>query len=521
MTVPVAPSRQRQAGNLGGRGRHRLLAFLLALIALAGAAPHAVAAHAKDATKDAAASCPAPNATPIAPDDIHGVVSRVQIAPKVGKAFQYSVQPDLMNLDLDIWMRSMEAVGVNIAEIHLQPIAMLANDQKISDSEWDAYIDAAFIPHEKRSPEQRDAYKAMRGRIGALNGVAGITPEQQSKILIAFLDRLEALKKSGRICGNVQFLLEQRRWFPNPRRWDDKFDNVAMYAKTVADFVNKAKDAGLGHWLAGVILTEHTNTDMNQLLPITVDIAAHINDMTDGWLKSHFMAAAGGGFGDQFNGIDAAVCPATDSRHRFSCTPGEPLDFFKLISAQTGTFAFAYKLFNWRTAPTPPNYCTAHLTGCDPRNMTAANWADYLSDSENGLGFKDLVTAVSKNAQRYPHAANVIFIGNSSDSLFRMVEQRQTPSGTRLVAKPELQGLTTIFQDASHKGGGWSGSVFMEPYGDLDRQADPDHMPQDAGLYLYFRDYSPFDFQGGSSVYTNPESQAYWHAWPKLPPQAP
>jgi hypothetical protein len=484
---------------------------LTAILVLLGGAP-----------ARAALNCPSPNATPIAPNDILGVVSRVETNPKIGRSIQYTVQPNLENLDLAEWMRNIEKAGANIAQINLQPIAVMAREQAISDSDWDAYIAAAFEPHERQGPEQRAAYKAMRDRIGARNGAAGITPDQQTKLLIAFLSRLEALKESGRICGNVQFIVGERRWFPVGRPWNDKFNNETMYARTVGNFINTAKSLGLDHWLAGVFFPEHTNTDMNQLLPITVGITARINGLTGNWLKSHLMVLAGGGFGNQFNGIDTVVCPDSDSRHPFSCKPGSPFDFFGLISEQTGTFAFAYKAFNWQTAPTPGQYCTARAaTKCDPRQMSVADWTDYLGSSRGGLGFGDLAAFVNRNAARWPRAANVIFVGNSSDSLFRMVEVQPGPSGDHLVATPQLIALANLFQDAARGGGGWSGHFFMDPYGDTDRQVDPDHMSMDNGSYLFFVDYSPFDFQGNAAIHANPQTQAFWRAWPKLTPQSP
>jgi hypothetical protein len=493
--------------------RHPMRRAALALLAiplLLGGAP-----------ARAALNCQSPNATPIAPNDIIGVVSRVETNPKIGRSIQYTVQPNLENLDLAEWMRNIEKAGANIAQINLQPIAVMAREQAISDSDWDAYIAAAFEPHERQGPEQRAAYTAMRDRIAARNGATGITPDQQTKLLIAFLSRLEALKKDGRICGNVQFIVGERRWFPIGRVWNDKFNNETMYARTVGDFINTAKAAGLDRWLAGIFFPEHTNTDMNQLLPITIGITARINGLTGNWLKSHLMVLAGGGFGNQFNGIDTVVCPETDPRHQFSCKPGSPLDFFDLISEQTGTFAFAYKAFNWETAPTPGQYCAARSTKCDPRQMAIADWTDYLGNSTGGLGFSDLAALVNRNAARWPRAANVIFVGNASDSLFRMVEVQPGPTGDHLVATPQLIALANLFQDAARGGGGWSGHFFMDPYGDTDRQVDQDHMSMDNGSYLFFVDYSPFDFRGDAAIHANPQTQAFWRAWPKLPPQSP
>ena len=118
------------------------------------------------------------------------------------------------------------------------------------------------------------------------------------------------------------------------------------------------------------------------------------------------MGMAGGGFGDQFNGIDKVVCPAgaaqSGSGYQFTCKPGEPLDFFRLISQETGTFAFAYKFFNWRTAPTPASYCN----GCDPQNMSVINWAGYLAWVVGFvIGILPLISATPDSIKMYDQPA--------------------------------------------------------------------------------------------------------------------
>jgi hypothetical protein len=473
-------------------------------------------------------ACTAPNAQPIAPNDMHGVVSRIQINPKAGRSLAYTVQPALEDQDVGPWMRRLEEAGANMAQLFIQPADTMAAAEVIGHDEWSAYIDAALVPSHDRTQAQQDTYKKIRQRIAMQNGVKGITPDQQNQVLLAFLRQLETLKKDGKICGNIQFIVVERRWFPTAagpmaRALGKQLSSETVYARTMADFVNKAGMEGLDHWLAGILVAEHTNTDMNQVLPIAVDLAVRINGLTQGWLHSHFMAMAGGGFGDQFNGIGDVVCPEgadrPDGAYQFTCKPGQPLDFFSLISKQTGTFAFAYKLFNWKTAPTPPSYCAAHIAACDPRNMTVANWTDYLSDSSHGLGFSDLAAFIGKNAASYPSAANVIFIGNASDSIFRMADAVSGPSGNTLLPRPALTALATLFQNASHNGGGWLGRMFMDAYGDQDRLNDDSHMSIDNGSYLFYVDHSPYDFTGTGTVTPNPQSQAFWRSWPQLPTQ--
>jgi hypothetical protein len=495
-------------------------AFCLALAALLCGRPTLAA------DQGAPLNCPASNAEPIAPNEVHGIVTRPQINPKVARSMAYTVHPVLEDQDLAAWMRRLEEAGVNIAELFLLPGDRLSAESVISASDWQGYIDAALIPRSERTASQKDVYKTIRDRIAARNGVKSVTVEQQDQILLALLERLEALKNMGRICGNVQFVVVERRWFPtmpdpaNSQSRNKRLDSEVIYAQTMASFVNKAIENRLGHWLAGILFTEHTNTDMGQILPITMDLAFRINGLTHNWLRTHLMIAAGGGFGDQFNGIDNASCPSDgdkpDSGYQFTCRPGQPLDFFNVISQQAGSFAFGYKLFNWKTAPTPASYCQSHGAGCDPRNMTQSDWTDYLNDHDHGLGFGDLASFVNRNAASYPHAANVIFIGNASDSLYKQVDVVSDRSGDHLVPSSSLMALAALFQDAARKGGGWSGRLFMDAYGDQDRLVGDSHTTDNGG-YIFYADHSPFDFTGSGNVSANPQSQAFWRAWPQLP----
>jgi len=503
--------------------RRRIL-MTLGIAAMCGgpAALYAVGASGKSL------SCPAANPQPIMPDSVHGIVTRTQINPKAGRSIALSVHPAMQDQDLATWMRQIEEVGVNMAELILVPNDHLAAQEAISVGDWQAYAEAALLPFSERTPAQQARLKSIRDRIAAKNGVKDVTPAQQDQVLLAFLKRLEALKAAGQICGNVQFIVVLRRWFPtatdpsNRRATEKRLSSEEVYARTVADLINAAGEDHLDHWLAGVMFTEHTNTDMNQLLPIIVDLAARINGLTHNWLKSRLMIATGGGFGNQFNGIDKVTCPdgadGTDGGYQFTCRSGRPLDFFGLITKQTGSFAFGYKLFNWNTAPTPLSYCQARRRDCEPKNLTAADWTDYLNDPKAGLGFADLASFVNRNAAAYPQTANVIFAGNSADSIFKMVEATPEPSGTRLAPAPNLVALTTLFQDAARKGGGWSGRLFMDGYGDQDRLTEGT-TATDNGGYLFFVDRSSFDFTGTGKVTANPQSQAYWRAWPKLPAQ--
>ena len=81
-----------------------------------------------------------------------------------------------------------------------------------------------------------------------------------------------------------------------------------------------------------------------------------------------------------------------------------------------------------------------------------------------------------------------------------------------------MSALATLFQAASQKGGGWSGRLFMDAYGDRDRQTE-DTGATDNGSAIMYVDRSPSEFAGPGAVRTNSQSQAFWRAWPRLPQQ--
>jgi hypothetical protein len=498
--------------RLSGGG---LLTRALALIAAAS-----ILLGAPALAKSNPLTCPAPNPTPIAPNVVHGIVSRVEINPKIGRGMVFTVHPSLAGLDFAPWMRNLERAGVNIAELYLQPDDRLSPAGLISRSDWAAYVEAALMPYRERTSAQQSAYLAVRNAIAAHNGVHDVTPEQQRQLLLGFLERLESLKRAGQICGNVQFVVVERRWFSTDEPLVRQSASEIVYSVTLANLVNQVVASGLGHWLAGFLLAEHTNTNMNQLLPIAVDLAIRINSLTRYWLTSHLMLLAGGGFGDQFNGINRVTCPATagqaDSGYQFRCRPGQPLDFLGLIARQTGTFAFAYKLFNWRTAPTSLSFCLAYVAGCERGRVSAAVWLDYLNDDARGLGFGDLATLVNENASRYPSAANVIFIGDATDSIYKMTRVVPGLGGDLLVPRPSLTALSSLFRQAAQYGGGWYGRLFMDAYSYQERRFDAQHLSIDDGSSLFYVDYSPFNFMGSGRVSENIQSRGYWRAWPAL-----
>jgi hypothetical protein len=435
-------------------------------------------------------------------------------------------------------MRNLELAGVNIAQLYVQNNASLPQTPYFSDADWNAYIGPASKTYQTMTwgpagsyDSQPEAYANVLFQIATSNGIQNVTPSQLAQQDVVLLTRLQALKAAGMICGNVQFVIVDRHWFPDQTTVPPPAPGTLeqQWADTATSLITAVDNAALDSWLAGVMLSEAQTHDMNQYLPIALDLATRLNAPaeTNGWLKSHLLIIAGGGNGDEFNGINSVICPS-GSGYQFVCTHNSALPFFNLMKQQTGTFSFAFKLFNTTGTVTPPEYCNEHPP-CDPNNMTVNNWIAYLSDDQEGLGFSDLVTFVNANAATYPALANVMFIGDGEDHLKSML----TTSGTTVTAGPAFTALQTVFRNGAVHGGGWSGGMFMDTYYNVDIQ--PANLPDDNGSSLFFVNCQPYEVNSNivastgsltqqaltgllseycpGDVTANPQSQAFWNNW--------
>ena len=261
---------------------------------------------------------------------------------------------------------------------------------------------------------------------------------------------------------------------------------VDDFATDMGDFINAARAEGLDGWIAGVRLGENADPDMTEYLPALLDMAHGINARTGGWLRDRLFLANGGDMGASFTGIADPSAQAGD--------------FFAAMSKEAGAFAFGYKWMELEghegriTALMDASPCDP-VRACDPRS--AADWTTYLGDT---LGFDELAAVIATWHPRYPATANVVFVGDSSNSLTLMVK----PGKAGLADAPPLAALRQLWPG----GPGWRGKVFMNGF--LRADTAPrlqDGATADIGMGLYFGD-------GKGGLQPLPCSLALFRAWP-------
>ncbi|MBV9756302.1 MAG: hypothetical protein JO047_04550 [Alphaproteobacteria bacterium] len=406
-----------------------------------------------------------------------------------------TILPDLEGLPLKQWMANLEATGVNLAELNLEPSWKLASYPVVSDAQLMQAVDAYYTPAAQRSAQQQALVAQFEQTVFPS---MAYTAAQQDAVLLDFLRRLEALRRQDEIAGSVRFMVHQRLWIP-PERGEpgaQREYHVAQFAGDMAGFVNLAERSCLGHWIAGVRWGEHSNNDMGELLPLTVELAQRINAGSNGWLRRHLFLVNGGGWGAEYRGIDRVVG-----------ADGKPFPFFPRIAAETGGFAFAYKWMMFRDATARGirghmrgAYC-AQARPCDEDSV--GDWITYLGKI---LGFDDLLAFVGANRARYPADANVVFVGDSSDSVAQMV---QVDDDGRLYPAASLVAVQRLF---ARGGGAFAGKIFMNGYPSVKvmtgRQRRLDGFT-DTGRELY-----AVDADGRSRLL--PQSDRLWADWPRL-----
>lgn len=360
-----------------------------------------------------------------------------------------TILPDLEGLPLTQWMANLEAAGVNLAEINLEPAWKLPASPVVSDAQLMQEVDAYYTPLAQRNEQQRALVASFEQNVFPN---MQYTAAQRDAVQLDFLRRLEALRRHGDITGSVRFMIHQRLWFP-PGRGEQGAQHRELHATQfsgdMAGFANLAERNCLGHWIAGMRLGEHSNTDMSELLPLIVELAQRINAASNGWLKAHLFLVNGGGWGAEYRGIDRVVG-----------SDGRPFPFFARIAGETGGFAFAYKwmMFHDEIAEGIRGHMRAAYCApgrlCDPDSVT--DWETYLGAT---LGFNDLLAFARASRARYPADANVVFVGDASDAVTQMVN---VDADGRLSPAAPLIAVQHLFAKGGR--GGFAGKIFMNAY---------------------------------------------------------
>jgi len=374
----------------------------------------------------------------VKPDDIRGVRTKWQFV--AGDDVRHSIEPDRFGLSLRDWIVALEGADVNAADLNLEPSSKLRQNPQISDDEVKSYITAVESAPKNSARNSADVVSRFKTTIVPQHQY---TSSQRDEILLSFLSQVDQLKASGSIKGSIRFFLHQRLWF-RPGAAADRValrsQRVEEFSRDMANFINKARDRHLDQWIAGIRLGENDNNQMDEFLPVLLGVAHEVNSITSGWLKANAFIANGGGMGADFTGIEAA----------------DP-EFFAKIAVDTGSFAFGYKWMeregdNSQIKSIMGTSACANGRQCDVHS--ASDWQYYLGR----IGFDDLVSFIDKNHVRYPDHANVVFIGDSSDSVTLMVQNAERGD---LQDGAPLKALRALWpKDRS----GWRGKMFMNGF---------------------------------------------------------
>ena len=466
-----------------GRAWPGFLPALLFAVTCALGAPH----------RAAAAGCSAPAAAPLAIDTIRGIRTKWL---SYARDRRNSIAPDHAHLPLKEWMKNLERIGINLAEINLEPQRKLAQRPRLAAEALKQTLEAIYTPRRERSPSQSEAVSVFQNEIAPH---WQYTRRERDDVQLDFLRRLEALRRKGEIAGTVRFIIHQRLWFRTgmaPNLAYERARHVGEFAQDVATFVHRADEECLSHWLAGIRLGEHSNNDMNELLPLIVGLAQQVNAASGGWLKTRIFVVNGGGFGAEFRGISHVLG-----------ADGQAFPFFSRIAAETGGFAFGYKFeqflprhfaqgIDWHMAAAS----CAPMRRCNPASV--ADWEEYLG---NILGFNELASYLEANRARHAADAHVVFTGDPTDAVAAMVQP--APNGG-LAERPSLVALRHLFTRAGAVA--TAGKIFMNAY------ETPENMrghyreggPLDVGRALYF-------VEDSGKTRLLPQGKRIWTDWPR------
>ena len=290
------------------------------------------------------------------------------------------------------------------------------------------------------------------------------------------------------------------------------------YSNDIGGIIQMAVAQHLDQWLTGVRLSEYASKNWNLMGPVMVDLVTEINALTSGWMTSHTFIGAGGGWGQDWEGINTMQCPTTEGWQFTACTGAFP--FFKYMAPQVGYFAFGDKfmeygvpeqyMLNGQPSGLEYTYISGEIADfceentakykCDnSATPSVKDWQAFLGDDVDGLGFADLIGFLNSNAEAYPQLANVIFDGDDSDSLATMTVNS---SANAEMAVSELfsnaaQGIYHDVENGTETDaqtlGTWTGKIFLDGFDDLTTPPLP-HFYGDAGYSMFDTNYNDFMF---------------------------
>jgi hypothetical protein len=112
---------------------------------------------------NALAQCPAVPGVALAPGEIDGIRTKWEFRAK--ENFRRSIAPDLAGLDPATWIKHLQAAGVNLIELNLDPSGKLARTSEVSDAELKAYIGSLYTRSSDWTDEQSRGRSTFRNKL--------------------------------------------------------------------------------------------------------------------------------------------------------------------------------------------------------------------------------------------------------------------------------------------------------------------------------------------------------------------
>ncbi len=453
----------------------------------------------------------------------------------------FTITPNLSGVMLKTWIDSLKSAGVNTGVIYVIPGYRLARTPSIDEAEWEAYNQYIYLPPASLTDDQKQVILEVAQAISQRD----YTVAQRNYAILTFLAQLQAIFPKS---APVKFVLDERIWFISHINAKGKpvqlslakvFSLEQAYSDDIAGIVQPAAQQGLDRWLIGARLSEYASKDWNLMGPVMVDLVTEINAKTSNWMTTHLFIGAGGGWGQDWKGVNAMQCPATQGWQFPACDGAFP--FFKYMAPQVSYFAFGDKfmafgkpqeyLLGGKSSGLTYSYINGEMADfcqmntrkykCnDPATPSVKDWQAFLDDNVDGMGFSDLIDFLRVNAKAYPRLANVIFEGDNSDSIATMTTHASI-NGARAIANLFRDAMRGGFQDVEDGTvtnglhlGTWTGKIFLDGFDDTSTVPRPGFYG-DSGYSMFDTDYNGFTFDPGSvQIIPRKNAISNWLNWP-------
>lgn len=193
---------------------------------------------------------------------------------------------------------------------------------------------------------------------------------------------------------------------------------------------------------------------------------------------------------------------------------GVTLNFYENLKSRVGSFAWGYKFFeNDGVYGSIRNkmmgsYCSKKYPNGEPLKCDKKDIGDWKYFLSKIMGFNDLEELIRANKSNYRSLANVVFVGDSSDTINEMVEADGP--------LPSYRALAALFQKASKgTGGAFLGKHMIDAFGGDDGYVGKENSscPGQNLMTVLATDA----YKSGIVVKPMTATFNFWSQWPVVP----